>query len=114
MGDRGKRTPLGLDVAEAQGKIRALGEQYRASLPQKVGELRGLAAAARADATALGAAVQLAHRLAGTAGSYGLYDVGELCQEIEALLERARGPAADWPAIDERLARLDHHSTTLR
>src|SRR5206468_4299258 len=57
----------------------------------------------------IAAARPLAHRLRGTAGSYGFFDVGDACGRIEDALERLEGgappaPAGTWVEIERALA----------
>lgn len=70
---------------------------YRATIPERVEELaRFLASARRAEAIAV------AHRLRGTAGTYGFLDVGDAAGRIEdALLA-----GAPMDALTDALAAL--------
>lgn len=66
-----------------EARLAALRAAYRAALPAKLAELgRALADPAAADE-----ARALAHRLRGTAATYGLADVSAACATIEARLE---------------------------
>lgn len=67
-------------------ELAALARDYAERLPGKVAELKGAIEQARSDVSAIGAARMLAHRLCGTAGSYGFSAVGELMGQIEDLL----------------------------
>jgi diguanylate cyclase (GGDEF)-like protein len=65
------------------------GAEYGAALPGKLTELRGLAERALAgDAAALQPLRDLAHRLSGTAGSYGFVAAGDAAAALEALARR--------------------------
>jgi HPt (histidine-containing phosphotransfer) domain-containing protein len=68
----------------------ALREEYARALPEKLAELgEALREAQAGNADALARATALAHRLAGTAGAYGL---GEVSSQA-ATLEQALGSA---------------------
>ena len=72
------------DLAAALAELRT---GYAAELPGLVRELGALLDAAATDAGALARARQAAHRLRGTAGSYGFVEVGEAAGRIEDALE---------------------------
>jgi len=92
-------------------KLAALRESYRRTLPQQLEALRAkLANAQTGGSDALADAARLAHRVKGTAGSYGFDAVAAELEGIEEILERAGrgGPvlaAPDRDAIDAALAR---------
>jgi chemotaxis protein histidine kinase CheA len=94
-------------------KLAALRESYRrTALPQQLGELRaGLAQAASATPDALAEAVRLAHRVKGTAGSYGFDVVAAELEAIESILARGREQgvlaAADREAVAAALSRAE-------
>ncbi len=80
--------------------ITAFGER----LPGRVRELTDALARARGgDATATAEAHSLAHRLAGTAGSYGHVEAGRHAAAIE---DQLGCDAPDWAAVDAALAAL--------
>lgn len=83
----------------AHDVLTTLRQAYRAALPAKV-DLLAAAVAARARAEA----VDLAHRLRGTAGSYGCFEVSELAGRLEASLS-AGEDWADAQALVEALRR---------
>ncbi len=65
----------------------ALREEYARALPAKLDELgAALREAQSGDAEARARATALAHRLAGTAGSYGLTDVSAQAASVEQAL----------------------------
>jgi len=77
-------------LAEDEGTRAALAElcaEYAAELPGLIDELARLAEAAVADPAAVPRARVAAHRLRGTAGSYGFAAVGEGAGSIEDALE---------------------------
>jgi HPt (histidine-containing phosphotransfer) domain-containing protein len=88
----------GLDAA-----LRALKARYGAGLGEKARALTAAMERARAGSTeALEEAYQLAHKLAGTAGSYGFGAVSVAARTLEVLLKRAWDgkEAADWTALE--------------
>lgn len=93
-------------------KLAALREGYRrTTLPQQLEALRAkLADAQGGGPDALAEAARLAHRVKGTAGSYGFDAVAAELEGIEAILERAGSEdatlaPADRDALDAALAR---------
>jgi diguanylate cyclase (GGDEF)-like protein len=91
---------------DVDATLRALREEYGARLEEKVRELTAAMERAWAgSAEALEETFQLAHKLHGTAGSYGFGAVSEAAGRLEALLKPARagGAAADWSALDSAL-----------
>ena len=64
-----------------------LAAEYAAELPGLIDELARLVDAAAADPAAVPHARAAAHRLRGTAGSYGFKAVGEAAGSIEDALE---------------------------
>lgn len=98
------------DPGSARERLDALRERFAAGLRERVRELEALVRAAREGATgaAIAPALVAAHRLAGTAGSYGHPAVGEAAAALEAALgriaEQGAGPAA-WDEAAAALAR---------
>lgn len=93
-------------------KLAALRESYRRTLPGQLDALAAVLDATRAapDPSAATEAARLAHRLKGTAGSYGFDVVAAELEAVEDLLERAvrrEAPLveADRQRIDAALAR---------
>jgi HPt (histidine-containing phosphotransfer) domain-containing protein len=87
-------------------ELRALRDAYGRGLPGKVDDVAQVLAALRAsggDPAARESARSLAHRLGGTAGSYGFVAVGEAASVIEGLLT---APELDHGAIEGALAGL--------
>jgi HPt (histidine-containing phosphotransfer) domain-containing protein len=83
--------------------FRALSAEYATRLEGKVRELTAAMERARAgSAEALEEAHQLAHKLHGTAGSYGFHAVSGAARNLETLLRRSRDGkgAPDWSALD--------------
>ncbi|HEY0839697.1 MAG TPA: response regulator [Vulgatibacter sp.] len=78
----------GLEEADFERALSRLREAYREELPSRLGELRAAvedAADSPRDVEVLNTARELAHRLRGTAGSYGFLQVGEEAGRIEEL-----------------------------
>ena len=89
----------------------ALRADYTRRVPEKLQALREALRQARehhGDLRRLAAARTLAHRLSGTAGSYGHAEIGEAAAGIEAALiniEKATGLVEEsWAEIDRRFA----------
>jgi HPt (histidine-containing phosphotransfer) domain-containing protein len=95
-------TPRPFELAMA-----ALREGYRVELPSKLDELASLAEQSITghDAASLRTLVALAHRLRGTAGSYGFVEAGELAGEIEDAAA-AGTLATAWPRTRDKLHAL--------
>jgi len=77
--------------------------EYGARLEEKLRELTEAMERARAgNAEGMDAAYQLAHKLHGTAGSYGFHAVSGAARQLEALLKPARDgkTAPDWRAVE--------------
>lgn len=74
------------DLARELGELR---RQFTEKLPHKLEELESAVRDARTDAARLGDARMFAHRLRGSAGSYGHAAVGELVGVVEDLLNEA-------------------------
>lgn len=98
------------DPERASARLRELQARFAVTLPERLARLEALVLAARRGAAegALAEALGAAHRLAGTAGSYGHYEAGEAV----AALERALGRLADgspdpraWDEAEDALAR---------
>jgi chemotaxis protein histidine kinase CheA len=90
-------------------KLAALRESYRRTLPDHLDALAAKLAEAweSGSGIARAEASQLAHRLKGTAGSYGFDVLAAELEALEGILERAGGDetAADRTAVDAALAR---------
>jgi HPt (histidine-containing phosphotransfer) domain-containing protein len=94
MGDA--RDPGGVQALLAEART-----QFAASLPAKASEVASLVARASWEA-----ARRAAHRLRGSAGSYGFAEVGAACGAIEeALVAASNAPDEPARAALARLAR---------
>jgi diguanylate cyclase (GGDEF)-like protein len=90
--------PLTAPVGEAA--FAALRASYAASLPAQLQALGALLEEARGGgAPARERAHLLAHRIHGTAGSYGHLEVSRAARQIEQTLDPARTGAVDWDAL---------------
>lgn len=97
----------------AASRLRALQARFGASLRERLDRLDALVEAARRGSTegALAEALVLAHRLSGTAGTYGHIEAGEAAAALEGVLRRiAEGSpdagASELAAWDEAVAAL--------
>jgi chemotaxis protein histidine kinase CheA len=89
--DQPDRPPLRFPPSDALQRLR---ERYRASAPQLTSVFRQLATALAVDPrspAAIDGVRASAHRLRGTAGTYGFEQVSQLAQALE-------GRAAHWDA----------------
>jgi DNA-binding response OmpR family regulator len=96
------RSALAAEMAE-------LRQAFAARLPKKLEQLRGAIATARLDVARVAEARMLAHRLRGSAGSYGCARTGILVGEVEDLLLEVESPTSPaalglWEDIDRALA----------
>ncbi len=95
---------------DLEERFAALQREYATEVPAKVAEI----AAAVVEAERAGAgeplahATSLAHRLAGTAGAYGLPGVGEAAGAVEEALREVS--SAGWQRVRAAVAELLAHS----
>jgi len=87
----------------ADEKYAQLVTQYVASLTDKWTTLERAMNAGRAgDASALAEAREIAHRIRGTGGCYGLRELSEAAAVLDDLLtQMKRGTGGSWPEADE-------------
>jgi signal transduction histidine kinase/CheY-like chemotaxis protein len=105
--ERGGEQP-GEQMDEALRDLRAA---YREKLPEQLDELEAQLRAARAQhgARAFAQACEIAHRICGTAGSYGLDDIAAEFGRIDEALREvdpARRERVRWRDIDAAVARI--------
>ena len=81
---------------ELQQMMETLSRDYRERLPQKLLDLEQALQAAQVDSEKIPQARTLAHRLHGSAGSYGLHELGDWVGKIEAQLHEARTVGTTW------------------
>lgn len=90
--------------------LASLGAEYARALPERLATLVESVEAARSrrqDAVALDRAILEAHRLRGTAGSYGFPGVSDAARRLEESLQAARETTPDesaWDQIESRVA----------
>jgi chemotaxis protein histidine kinase CheA len=95
------------DPDGAHARLEALHARFVVSLRERLDRLDVLVHAAReGSADALGEALVVAHRLAGTAGSFGYDGAGEAAAVLEGVLRSIADGMADARAWDEALAAL--------
>lgn len=83
-------------LEEALAKMSA---EFSQRLPHKIDEIATCLAQVKAGEQPVSGAITLAHRLHGSAGSYGFSEVGRHIGKIEKLL----GAPLDWEQIDQTL-----------
>ncbi|MEE8165592.1 MAG: response regulator, partial [Myxococcota bacterium] len=94
--------------------LRALRASYREKLPDQLDQLTERLRAAREPdgSAAIGQAREIAHRLAGTAGSYGFEDIGAALGNIDDTLREISAEDVEnarWSTIDAALAEIREH-----
>jgi CheY-like chemotaxis protein len=94
--------------------LRGLRASYREKLPDQLSELTKRLRASReaGDSEAFFQAREIAHRLAGTAGSYGFGDIGAALGEIEDALREVSAENVEdarWSDIDAAVAEIREH-----
>jgi CheY-like chemotaxis protein len=92
-------------LATLERRLAPLRERYMRELPSLLAALRAFVKAARHDGNALEDAITSAHKIGGTAASYGATAISTKAQALEdALIEIAwKGEAAgdeDWSKVD--------------
>ena len=93
--------------AELAARIEELRSKYREVLPDRLAELRAAVQQARAQPGSLPEALAVAHRLAGTAGSYGFHRFGEACGAVEEALASTTLSPAGWSQVDAAFAEAE-------
>ena len=89
-------------------ELEALQAGFTAKLPQKLDELEAAIVFAKIDREGIAAARGLAHRLRGSAGSYGHAELGETVGSVEDLLAKAQADPSSirpflWEEVDNLL-----------
>ncbi len=91
---------------QLQDQVKALKDEYEAKLPERLDELDAAFAAMPGDDQALETLYALAHKLNGSAGTFGFTALSEAAERLEAicqsLLEVRDGVAGDRMAEDGR------------
>ncbi|HLL06814.1 MAG TPA: diguanylate cyclase [Myxococcaceae bacterium] len=100
-------TPVPIAAGDLAAELAALNAEYGKQLRERFARLSTALAEARAGSReALDAAYHSAHKLHGSAGSFGFAAVGVAAGRLEAVLKPARTGAGDWAAIDAALREL--------
>jgi signal transduction histidine kinase/CheY-like chemotaxis protein len=94
--------------------LRGLRASYREKLPSQLGELTKRLRASReaGGSEAFLQAREIAHRLAGTAGSYGFGDLGAALEKIDDALREVSAEEVEnarWSDIDATVAEIREH-----
>lgn len=88
-------------MADARDRLAALRNGFASRLRTRVAELeRAVEGAMAGHDAGVERSEQLAHKLAGTAGSFGFQDVGEVAAELEALCGAGFDPVAARALLD--------------
>lgn len=90
---------------DVEDELRALQREFARGLPARVDAIARCTREVRARRVGLEQATSLAHRLHGTAGTYGFDEVSVVAGQLEQLL-RGAVDAIDWEALETHLARL--------
>jgi chemotaxis protein histidine kinase CheA len=100
-------------ASDLQQALELFRSQFAAVLPERLAEARERLASCReapGDEDRLRALHRVLHRLAGSAGTFGMPEFGSACKAIEEqldlLLERRERTGADFDAIDRAIAAL--------
>lgn len=95
-------------IANARDRLAELRRGFAARLRERVEELdAAVAAVDDRQAAAVARVEHLAHKLAGTAGSYGFHEVGEIAAELEALCGAGFDPERAARITERLRAALD-------
>lgn len=93
---------------DLESRLAILREKYLAKLDGKLAVVREAVEQARkGNEEALATASREAHKLHGTAGSYGLHEVSRLLGNVEALLKDVEQGGGPEDAFDEALALIN-------
>lgn len=88
-------------------RLAVLRAAYTSALGTRRAEIRSALQPGRADAEALQHARLLAHRMRGSAGSYGLPEVGAAAGRLEDAIAEYGRSAQNWPAVEAALEALE-------
>ena len=103
---------------DASARLAGVRARFATRLVERIDALKAAVDRAKQPDGSPKEAMDLAHRLAGTAGSFGYCDAGDAAAALETLLYEGTLPgpdgeaAADWPAIEAALAVLVATSPT--
>ena len=94
-------------AGDLAAELAALNAEYGKQLQERLATLSAAVEQARAGSReALDAAYHSAHKLHGSAGSFGFTSVGVAAGKLEVALKPALTGAGDWPAIESSLREL--------
>lgn len=99
---------MAMDTTDrARTRLSELRGRFEEKLGHRLERLEQLVTAAHHEPSsgALAEAIGVAHRMAGTAGSYGFVEVGESAAGLERALQRIAGGEDEWAAALDALAR---------
>jgi HPt (histidine-containing phosphotransfer) domain-containing protein len=94
------------DRDAALERLAAVRRRFGARLRDRIAELEACIASVRDGRTPTSDAIVLAHRLAGTAGSFGYVEAGQEAAAIELLLRRHDQGHDETTSLPDHLARL--------
>ena len=85
--------------------LQALGEKYRASIPQRMAAIAAALDGAGTTPTAGGleALHESLHVVAGSAGSFGFAVLGEQARRLEQLVRQVMAGDAAWDGVPEQI-----------
>ena len=105
-----RKEPDDRAVQDVKSALDLLRQKFAAKFPGRVATLASLFEQARTgDAEALADAIQAAHKLRGTAGTFGQPAIGELAGAAEDALIRCRDESEDdgrWSAAEATIETL--------
>lgn len=101
-----RKPRVSLDDLDFAAALAELQVEYLAGVPDKLAALRSALARASSEAVGVVELGRLAHRIAGTAGSYGMSRAGEIGAQLEELCKgsSARGEELDAGAVARAVA----------
>ncbi len=112
-----RKEPDDRAVQDVKSALDLLRQKFVARFPGRVATLDALLGRARTgDAEALADAIQAAHKLRGTAGTFGQPAIGELAGAAEDALTRCRDQADDdarWDAAEATMETLRERARAL-
>lgn len=94
------------DRDAARARLAFVRERFASRLAARVTELQEQVARAKKTERSWAEPIALAHRLAGTAGSYGYVDAGAHAAAVEDALRRIESGETPWDELDAALQRL--------
>ncbi|WP_224372263.1 response regulator [Hyalangium versicolor] len=100
LSPKAKKTPEPVEADDIAAAIAALSAEYGTRLPEKYQELAAaVQQAQRGGREELEEALKLAHKLHGTAGSYGFVQVSAAAGQVEKRLRQRRDEGGGWDGV---------------